>query len=79
MSPNHKAYMAITVHFEDHGTPMVLLLDLVEAPKSHTEANLADAFAEVLETFGIKDMVSSVKVYLKCALTYFVIDSKYHN
>ncbi|KAI9449207.1 hypothetical protein BJY52DRAFT_1097936, partial [Lactarius psammicola] len=29
-SPNYKAYIAITVHFERNGTPMALLLDLVE-------------------------------------------------
>jgi hypothetical protein len=57
-SPNHKAYMAITVHFEKNGTPMALLLDLVEVPKSHTGVNLANAFVEVLEAFGIKDKVS---------------------
>ncbi|KAI9430132.1 hypothetical protein BJY52DRAFT_1208109 [Lactarius psammicola] len=36
MSPNHKAYVAITVHFKKNGTPMALLLDLIEVPKSHT-------------------------------------------
>ena len=29
-SPNHKAYVAITVHFEQNAKPMCLLLDLVE-------------------------------------------------
>jgi hypothetical protein len=35
-----------------------MLLDIVEVPKSHSGVNLALAFAEVLETFGIKEKVS---------------------
>ncbi|KAF8148658.1 hypothetical protein B0H34DRAFT_636900, partial [Crassisporium funariophilum] len=35
-SPNHKAYMAITVHFEHDGAPISMLLDLVEVAKSHS-------------------------------------------
>jgi hypothetical protein len=34
-----------------------MLLDIVEVPKSHSGLNLAIAFAEILETFGIKDKV----------------------
>jgi len=56
-SPNHKAYTAITVHFEHEGVPISMLLDLVEVAKSHSGANLAEAFAEVLEEFGIEDKV----------------------
>ena len=56
-SPNHKAYVAFTVHFEHNGTPMSMLLDLVEVAKSHSGLNLAHAFAEVLEEFGISDKV----------------------
>jgi len=56
-SPNHKAYVAITVHLENRGQPLSMLLDLVDVPKSHTGANLAIAFAEVLQTFGIKEKV----------------------
>jgi hypothetical protein len=29
-SPNHKAYIAFTVHFKHEGSPMLMLLDLVE-------------------------------------------------
>ena len=57
-SPNHKAYMAITVHFEHEGKPMAMLLDLLEVPRSHTGANLAKGFLEVLRAFGIEDKVS---------------------
>jgi hypothetical protein len=35
-----------------------MLLDLVEVAKSHSGVNLAEAFAKVLEEFGIKDKVS---------------------
>jgi hypothetical protein len=56
-SPNHKAYMAITVHFTHNGAPVSMLLDLVEVAKSHSGVNLAAAFAEVLEEFGISDKV----------------------
>jgi hypothetical protein len=35
----------------------LLLLDLVEVPMSHTGENLAKAFAEVLQTFGIQEKV----------------------
>ena len=56
-SPNHKAYVVFTTHFEHEGNPMSMLLDLVEVPKSHSGKNLAVAFAEVLEAFGISDKV----------------------
>jgi hypothetical protein len=56
-SPNHKAFVAFTVHFEHEGTPISMLLDLVEVAKSHSGVNLAEAFAKVLEDFGIQDKV----------------------
>jgi len=56
-SPNHKAYVAFTVHFEHKGVPISMLLDLVEVAKSHSGENLAAAFAKVLEEFGISDKV----------------------
>ena len=52
-SPNHKAYITVTVHFEQNGVPMCLLLDLVEVAKSHSSTNLAAAFAKILDDFGI--------------------------
>lgn len=57
-SPNSKAYVALTVHFEQDGVPISLLLDIVEVASSHSGANLASAFAQVLEDFGIADKVS---------------------
>ena len=56
-SPNHKAYVAVTVHFEKDGEPMCLLLDIVEVARSHSGMNLAAAFAKILEDFGIDEKV----------------------
>ena len=57
-APNHKSYVAITVHFTQNGVPICLLLDIVELAKSHSGINLARAFADVLKEFGIEDKVS---------------------
>ena len=50
--------MAVTVHFELKGVPVLMLLDLVEVARSHSGLNLAAAFATVLDDFGIADKVS---------------------
>jgi hypothetical protein len=57
-SPNHKAYIAVTVHFEEGGVPISMLLDIVEVARSHSGLNLAAAFAKILDDFGIADKVS---------------------
>ena len=57
-SPNYKAYIAIMVHFEHNGVPICLLLDVVQVVCIHTGVNLATAFGEVLEDYGIADKVS---------------------
>ena len=49
--------MAFTVHFTHEGTPISMLLDLVEVTKSHSGVNLAATFTKVLEDFGINDKV----------------------
>jgi len=59
-SPNHKAYVAMTVHFERAGKPFSMLLDLVEVAESHTGVNLGIAFINVLKNFGIKEKVSNL-------------------
>ncbi|KAI1785791.1 hypothetical protein LXA43DRAFT_899061, partial [Ganoderma leucocontextum] len=43
-SPNHRSFVAITVHLELKGRPLRMLLDLVELAKSHTGVNLAVTF-----------------------------------
>jgi len=62
-SPNLKAYIAITVHLEQNGVPPCMLLDLVEVPESHSGANLAAAFAQILHNFRISDKVSHLFCY----------------
>jgi hypothetical protein len=59
-SPNHKAYVAVMVHFENQGVSMVMLLDIVELACSHSGFNLAAAFAKILEDFGISNKVSKL-------------------
>lgn len=56
-SPNHKAYVAVSVHFENDGVPIAMLLDIVEVARSHSGLNLAAAFAKILQDFGISDKV----------------------
>ena len=58
-SPNHKAFVAVTVHFKNHGKPICMLLDIVEVAKSHSGVNLAAAFAQILDEFGISSKVSA--------------------
>ena len=52
--------MAVTVHFENQGVPMVMLLDIVELARSHSGFNLVGAFAKILEDFRISDKVSKL-------------------
>jgi hypothetical protein len=62
-SPNHKAFVAVTVHFKNNGVPICMLLDIMEVAKSHLGANLAAAFAHMLDEFGISDKVSTQTVF----------------
>jgi hypothetical protein len=57
-SPNHKAFIAVTVHFEANGVPMSILLDLVEVAESHSGMTLAAVFARILDDFGVSEKVS---------------------
>ena len=57
-SPNHKPYMAVTVHFERNGKPLSMLLDIVEVARSHSGVNLAEAFATIIEEYDISDKAS---------------------
>ncbi len=56
--PNHKVFVAFTVHFEHEGSSISMLLNLVEVAKLHSDVNLTEAFTKVLKDFGIKDGVS---------------------
>jgi hypothetical protein len=63
-SPNHCAFMAVTVHMEVRGMPLCLLLDVVEVAKAHTGMILADEFKRILEEFRIACKVSKRPVKL---------------
>jgi hypothetical protein len=64
-SPNHKAFVAVTVHFENKGVPTCMLLDIVEVAKSHLGANLVVAFARIIDAFGISDKASVLKFLIE--------------
>jgi hypothetical protein len=64
-SPNNKAYVVVTVHFEVDGSPITILLNIMEAAKSHSGINLAAAFAKILDDFGISDKVRTVSTLIK--------------
>ncbi|KAH7917204.1 hypothetical protein BV22DRAFT_1026831, partial [Leucogyrophana mollusca] len=55
--PNHRAYVAVTVHLEVKGEPLCMILDVVEVEKLHTGIELASTFAKMLEDFGISEKV----------------------
>jgi len=57
-SPNHRAFVAWTVHFEYEGAMMSFLLDIIKVPESHSGATLANAFQKMLEHFGLEKKVS---------------------
>jgi hypothetical protein len=65
-SPNHRAYVAVTVHFEHKGEAVSMLLDIVEVARSHTGENLAAAFAKIMEDYEISEKVhinSNIYIY----------------
>ena len=47
----------MSVHFENKGVPVSMLLNIVEVVRSHSGLNLAAAFAKILDEFGINDKV----------------------
>jgi hypothetical protein len=59
----------VTVHFENEGVPVSMLLDIVEVACSHSGVNLAAAFSKILEEFGISDKVNVFHSKRTC-LTY---------
>ena len=64
-SPNQRAFVAVTVHLEHKGEPILMLLDIVEVAKSHTGVNLASAFAKILADYNISEKVMiSVDYYI---------------
>ncbi|KAF8232758.1 hypothetical protein L208DRAFT_1270295, partial [Tricholoma matsutake] len=56
-SLNHKAYVVVTVHFENDGVVVSMLLNLVQVAINHSSVNLAAVFTNILGDFGISDKV----------------------
>jgi hypothetical protein len=42
----HKAYVTVTIHFEENGVAVSMLLDIIEVARSHSGLYLAAAFAK---------------------------------
>jgi hypothetical protein len=61
-SLNHKAFVAVTVHFQINGAPVSMLSDLKEVATSHSGLNLATAFAQILDEFDISTTVSDYSI-----------------
>jgi hypothetical protein len=57
-SPNHKVFVTVTIHFENDGVPICMVLNIVELAMSHSGVNLASAFTHILQEFGISEKVS---------------------
>ena len=57
-SPNHHAYMAITVQYETDGVVNEWLLDIIEVGTRHTGERLVIEFEKVLDNFGIANKVN---------------------
>ncbi len=70
--PNHRAFVAVTVHFEFEGEELCLPLDIVEVAASHTGEELASAFADMLKDFGIDKKVSPSRGSCGAQLTWMM-------
>ena len=57
ISPNHRVFVVVMVHFENNGVVICMILDVVEVVVSHSGVNLAAAFADLLDEFGVSDKV----------------------
>lgn len=62
--------MAFAVHLQHEGVPLSFLLDAVEVAESHTGDNLARAFQDMLNGFGIEEKVSRLADTLTNGCTY---------
>ena len=70
-SPNHRAFIAVTVHFEEKGVSISMLLDIVEVAQSDSGLNLAAVFAGILDEFGISKKISYYLYSMACKLTVY--------
>jgi hypothetical protein len=69
-SPNHRSYIAITIHLEHKGEPLSMLLDLVKIAESYTGVNLGITFMGILNKFGIEEKVRASNIYQQRPLTF---------
>jgi len=58
------------VHFEQDGVPISMLLDIVKVPHSHSSLNLAKAFRDILEDFGVSEKVKHHKSCCSGIISY---------
>lgn len=58
-APNHRAWVAILVYWVEAHIRKITVLDLVDVPESHTGIALANTFESVLNSFRIKEKVST--------------------
>ena len=72
-SPNHRAFVAWTVHLEFQGQMLIFLLDIVELPVSHTGVTMAKAFQEMLTHFGLQQKVCTAILPSLIVLTFHQI------
>jgi hypothetical protein len=63
-SPNHRAFVAWTVHLEHQGDILAFLLDIVKIPESHTGFVMAQASHDMFALFGLK----KVCAFTRCVL-----------
>lgn len=75
LSPNHKSNITMTVRLKCNGKLLMMLLDLIEVPKSHTGVNLDIAFVDVLKKFRIEDKVRVLKNSWRRVLTFATHDA----
>ena len=74
-SPNHKAYVAVTVHFEQDSIPISMLLDIVEVPRSHSSLNLAKVFTNIVMVYGYPYLLHDLRIVFVtvCWLLYNIV------
>ncbi|KAF9225171.1 hypothetical protein BS17DRAFT_700379, partial [Gyrodon lividus] len=60
-APNHRVFIAFTVHLEHKGEPLTMPLDIVEVVRSHTGLEMATVFAKILEEFGLTDKILAME------------------
>jgi hypothetical protein len=63
-SPNHRAFVAWTVHLHHEGHILTFLLDVIEVPESHTGDALARAFHKMLVEHGLTQKVRNIMMLM---------------